>query len=298
MNQSAMNQFRYALIAGNGRFPFLVLEAARASDRPMLVAAIREEADPDLERLAAGFHWIGLGELSRLIDLLKSQGITHAVMAGQVKHARIFSSIRLDWRLLKLLGSLSQKNTDSLLGAVAGVLAEEGITLLDSTTFLKPLLAGAGVLSRRAPDAEECANIEYGLQVARALAQLDIGQTVVIAERACVAVEAMEGTDATIGRAASLSRGRPLSVVKVAKPAQDLRFDVPVIGPATVHIMRQAHATAISVESGKTLLLDREELLRLAEEAGVAIVGTPGEESTKEPTEENAAGKAAQSQEP
>ena len=292
MSQS--KEERYALIAGNGRFPFLVLEAARASGRPMLVAAIRQEADPALERLAAGFHWIGLGELSRLIDLLKSHGVTHAVMAGQVKHAQIFSSIRLDWRLLKLLGSLSQKNTDSLLGAVAGVLAEEGIALLDSTTFLKPLLAGAGVLSQRAPDAEECANIEYGLQVARALARLDIGQTVVIAERACVAVEAMEGTDATIGRAASLSRGRPLSVVKVAKPAQDLCFDVPVIGPATVRTMQQAHATAISVESGKTLLLDRQELLRLAEEAGVAIVGTPGEE----PTEKNAAGKAAQPQEP
>ena len=293
MNQSSMSQprqERYALIAGNGRFPFLVLEAARASGRPMLVAAIRQEADPGLERLAAGFHWIGLGELSRLIDLLRSQGVTHAVMAGQVKHAQIFSSIRPDWRLLKLLGSLSQKNTDALLGAVAGVLAKEGIALLDSTTFLKPLLAGAGVLSRRAPDAEECANIEYGLRVARVLARLDVGQTVVVAERACVAVEAMEGTDATILRAASLSHGRPLTVVKVAKPTQDLRFDVPVIGPATVHTMQRAHATALSVEVGKTLLLDRQELLRRAEEAGVAIVGTPGEENT--------AGDAAQPQAP
>ena len=291
---SKLSEGRYALIAGNGRFPFLVLEAARTSGRPMLVAAIRQEADPELERLAAGFHWIGLGELSRLIDLLKSQGITHAVMAGQVKHAQIFSSIRPDWRLLKLLGSLSKKNTDSLLGAVAGVLAEEGITLLDSTTFLKPLLAGVGVLSRRAPDAEECSNIEYGLQVARTLARLDIGQTVVVAERACVAVEAMEGTDATVLRAASLSRGRPLTVVKVAKPAQDLRFDVPVIGPATIRTMQQAHATALSVEAGKTLLLDRQELLRLAEEAGVAIVGTLGEEGG----EGSVAGEAAQSQTP
>jgi len=265
---------KYALIAGNGRFPFLVLEAARASGRPMLVAAIREEADPGLECLASGFYWIGLGELSRLIEILKSEGITHAVMAGQVKHSQIFSSIRPDWRLLKLLLSLPQKNTDALIGGVARVLAEEGITLLDSTTFLKPLLAGEGVLSRRGPNAEEAANIEYGLRVARELARLDIGQTVVIAERACVAAEAMEGTDAVILRAASLSRGRPLTVVKVARPGQDMRFDVPVIGPGTMETMRQAGATALSVEAGRTLLLEREELLRLANEFGIAIVGS------------------------
>ncbi len=271
-----MNE-RYALIAGNGRFPLLVLEAARASGRPMLVAAIREEAEPALESLAAGFHWIGLGELSRLIDLLKSHGITHAVMAGQVKHTQIFSGIRPDWRLLKLLAALPRKNTDSLLSALADVLAEEGITLLDSTAFLKPLLAGEGVLTRRAPNADECGDIEYGLRVARELARLDIGQTVVIAERACVAAEAMEGTDAVILRAASLSRGRPLTVVKVARPTQDMRFDVPVIGSSTVRTMQQAHATALSVEAGRTLLLDREELLRAADEAGLAIVGSAGE---------------------
>ncbi len=265
---------RYALIAGNGRFPFLVLEAARAAGRPMVVAAVRDEADPALEPLADGFHWIGLGELSKLIDLLKRESVTHAVMAGQVKHASIFSSIRPDWRLVKLLASLGRKNTDSLIGAVAAVLAEEGVTLLDSTAFLKPLLAGVGPLARRAPSPEEQADIEYGLRVARELARLDIGQTVVIAERACVAVEAMEGSDAAILRAASLSNGRPLTVVKVAKPSQDMRFDVPVIGPGTISTMRQAHATAISVEAGRTLLLDRDELLRLANEAGIAIMGT------------------------
>lgn len=266
---------RYALIAGNGRFPFLVLEAARASGRPMLVAAVREEADPELESLANGFHWIGLGQLSKLIDLFKREGVTHAVMAGQVKHTQIFSSIRPDWRLLKLLASLPGKNTDSLIGAVAGVLAEEGITLLDSTAFLKPMLAGDGVLTRRAPNDDERADIDYGLRVARELARLDIGQSVVIADRACVAVEAMEGTDAVILRAATLSRGRPLTVVKVAKPGQDMRFDVPVVGPSTAETMRKANATALSVEAGRTLLLDRDEFLRLADEAGLAVVGTP-----------------------
>jgi UDP-2,3-diacylglucosamine hydrolase len=267
---------RYALIAGNGRFPFLVLEAARASGRPMMVAAIREEADPALERLADGFHWIGIGELSKLIDLLKKNGVTQAVMAGQVKHTQIFSAIRPDWRLVKLLASLPRRNTDSLIGAVARVLADEGIELVDSTAFLKPLLAPAGPLTRRPPNAGEQGNIEYGLRVARELARLDIGQSVVIAERACVAVEAMEGTDAIIQRAATLSNGRPLTVVKVAKPNQDMRFDVPVIGPSTVRIMQQANATAISIEAGKTLLLDRDDLLRLADEAGIAITGTEG----------------------
>jgi DUF1009 family protein len=265
---------RYALIAGNGRFPFLVLEAARSSGRPMLVAAVREEADPALEGLADGFHWVGLGELSKLIELLKRERVTHAVMAGQVKHARILSSIRPDWRLMKLLASLPRRNTDALIGGVAKVLSEEGITLLDSTAFLKPLLAPPGTLTRRAPNADERANIEYGLGVARELARLDIGQTVVVAERACLAVEAMEGTDAVILRAAALSHGKPLTVVKVAKPSQDMRFDVPVVGPSTVRIMQQANATALSVEAGRTLLLDREDFLKLADEAGLAVVGS------------------------
>ncbi len=265
---------RYALIAGNGRFPFLVLEAARSSGRPMLVAAVREEADPTLEQLADGFHWVGIGELSKLIRIFKENGITHAVMAGQVKHAQIFSGIRPDWRLFKVLASLGRKNTDSLIGAIAQVLAGEGITIVDSTAFLQPLLAPEGVLTSRAPDDEESGNIEYGLRVATELARLDIGQTVVIADRACVAVEAMEGTDATILRAAALSRGKPLTVVKVAKPKQDMRFDVPVIGPSTMRTMSEAGATALSIQAGKTLLLDRDELLRVANDARIAIVGT------------------------
>lgn len=268
-----MNE-RYALIAGNGRFPFLVLEAARGSGHPMLVAAVRNEADPALEQLADGFHWIGIAELSKLIEILKKYNVTHAVMAGQVKHVSIFSALKPDWRLMKLLASLPSKNTDALIGAVARVLAEEGITLLDSTAFLTPLLAAEGLLTRRAPTEEERANIDYGLRIARELARLDIGQSVVISERACVAVEAMEGTDAIILRAASLSQGRPLTVVKVAKPGQDMRFDVPVIGPGTIRTMRQANATALSIEAGKTLLLDRDELLHLADEAGISIVGT------------------------
>lgn len=262
---------RYGVIAGNGRFPFLVLEAARGQGIPMAVAAIREEADPALEKLADSFHWVGLGELSRLIEVLKQERVTHAIMAGQVKHARIFSSLRPDWRLLKLLTSLKQKNTDSLIGAVAQVLAEEGITLLESTAFLEPFMAAPGVLTRRAPNEAERADIEYGRHVARELARLDLGQSVVICERACVAVEAMEGTDATVLRAASLAQGRPLTVVKVAKPGQDMRFDVPVVGPATIRTMQQARATALALDAGRTLLIDRDQLLRLADEADLAI---------------------------
>ncbi len=262
---------RYGLIAGNGRFPFLVLEAARGRGVPMVVAAIREEADATLAPLAASFHWIGLGELSKLIELFKKEGVTHAVMAGQVKHSQIFSSLRPDWRLLKVLMALKQKNTDSLIGAVAKVLAEEGITLTDSTAFLKNFMAPAGLLTRRALSESERADIEYGRRVARQLAAIDIGQSVVICECACVAVEAMEGTDAIIARAAALSQGRPLTVVKVAKPAQDMRFDVPNVGPGTILAMKAAGATALALDADRTLLLDRDEMLRLADEAGIAI---------------------------
>ena len=264
---------KYALIAGNGRFPLLVLEAAQGAGHEMVVVAVKEEAEPEIESRSRRCHWISLGELSRLIEILKQEGITHAVMAGQIKHAKIFSSIRPDWRLMKLLMSLKTKNTDALLGAVAGVLAEEGIELIDSTAFLEPLLAPEGQISRRALSEREAADVAYGHQVARALAAFDIGQSVVICERACVAVEAMEGTDATMLRAAQYSNGRPLTVVKVSKPKQDMRFDVPVIGPRTIVAMQQARATALAVDAGSTLLLDRDELLRAADSAEVAIVG-------------------------
>jgi DUF1009 family protein len=208
-----------------------------------------------------------------LIEILKTEKTTHAVMAGQIQHAKIFSSIRPDWRLVKLLMSLGTKNTDSLLGAVARVLAEEGIELVHSTAFLQPLLAPEGQLGRRAVDEREAADVAYGHGVARALAAFDIGQSVVICDRACVAVEAMEGTDAAVLRAAQFSNGRPLTVVKVSKPNQDMRFDVPVIGTRTITAMRQAHATALAIDAGRTLLLDRDELLRAADEANIAIAG-------------------------
>ncbi|MGD0860261.1 MAG: UDP-2,3-diacylglucosamine diphosphatase LpxI [Terracidiphilus sp.] len=279
---------KLGLIAGNGRFPFLLLDAARAQGLAVVVAAIREETDPEIDRRAAederiSIEWFSLGELSRLIEVFRREGVRRAVMAGQVKHKQIFSSIRPDWRLAKLLLNLRSRNTDMLLGAVAKVLGDEGIELIGSTAFLEPLLAQEGVLTARAPDDEERKNIEYGLGVARAVAGFDIGQTVVVAAQACVAVEAMEGTDAAIERAAQLMRSldddastleRRLTVVKVAKPQQDLRFDVPVIGVVTVETMIRAGASCLSVEAGRTLLFDREALVKRADEAGIAIVAT------------------------
>jgi DUF1009 family protein len=284
---------KLGLIAGNGRFPFLLLDAARAQGLAVVVAAIREETDPEIDRRAATdehitVHWLSLGELSRLIDLFRKEGVEKAVMAGQVKHKQIFSGIRPDWRLAKLLLNLRTRNTDMLLGAVAKVLGDEGIELIGSTAFLEPLLAQEGVLTARAPDDEERKNIEYGLGVARAVAGFDIGQTVVVAAQACVAVEAMEGTDAAIERAGQLMLSldddastlaptleRGLTVVKVAKPNQDMRFDVPVIGIATVETMIRAGASCLSVEAGRTLLFDREALLDRARQAGIAIVASP-----------------------
>ena len=280
---------KLGLIAGNGRFPFLLLDAARAQGLQVCVAAIKEETDAEIDRRAAEdkditVHWLSLGEFSKLIDTFHKEGVAKAVMAGQVKHKQIFSSIRPDWRLAKLLLNLSTRNTDMLLGAVAKVLGDEGIELISSTSFLEPLLAQEGVLTERAPDEDERKNIEYGLGVARAVAGFDIGQTVVVAAQACVAVEAMEGTDATIERAGRLMEsmegdastiGRRLTVVKVAKPNQDMRFDVPVIGLATIEAMMRAGASCLSIEAGRTLLFDRESLLERASRAGIAIVAAP-----------------------
>jgi UDP-2,3-diacylglucosamine hydrolase len=275
---------RLGLIAGNGKFPFLVLDAARAQGYDVVVAAIKEEAFPELEsKGAASVHWLSLGELSKLIDTFKAEGVTRAVMAGQVKHKQIFSAIKPDWRLAKLLLSLATRNTDSLLGAIAKALADEGIMLENSTALLEPLLAKTGVLSKRPPSERERRNIEYGRAVARRLAEYDIGQTVVIAEAACVAVEAMEGTDATIERAGELMRSlkldegesstlsRALTVVKIAKPKQDLRFDVPVIGVKTIETMVRAGASCLAVDAGRCLLLDGEAVTRAADEAGIAV---------------------------
>lgn len=261
----------WGLIAGNGDFPFLVLEGARSRGIEMTVIAIREEASAGLERVAKRLHWVSLGELSRTIDLLQKEGVKHAVMAGQVKHNKIFSSIRPDWKLAKLLLTLPSKNTDSLIGAVARVLEDEGIELVDSTKFLGPLLPQEGVLTKRAPDASESADIVYGHGVARQIAALDLGQMVVVRDLACVAIEAMEGTDETIERAARLTGGQRLVVVKVSKPRQDMRFDVPVIGLKTIEVMRRSNATALAIDARKTLLFDREALIRAADEAGIAI---------------------------
>jgi hypothetical protein len=271
MASSVENTGGWGLIAGNGDFPFLVLEGARSRGIEMAVIAIREEASPALERSAKRFHWISLGELSRGIDLLHQEGVSHAVMAGQVKHNKIFSSIRPDWRLAKLLIALPSKNTDSLIGAVARVLQDEGIELVDSTKFLGSLLPEAGVLTRRSPDPDEAADIEYGRGIARQIVALDLGQTVVVRDRACVAIEAMEGTDETIERAARIAGGQRLVVVKMSKRGQDMRFDVPVIGMKTIEVMRRANATALAVDAGRTLLFDREALIRAADEAGITI---------------------------
>ena len=280
------------LIAGNGRFPFLLLDAARAHNLTVVVAAIKEETDLEMNERAAHdphirVHWLSLGELSRLIETFQREGVARAVMAGQVKHKQIFSSIRPDWRLAKLLLSLRTRSTDMLLGAVAKVLGDEGIELISSTQYLEPLLAKEGLLTRRAPTVEEAKDIDYGRTVARAIAGYDLGQTVVIAAQACVAVEAMEGTDATIARAGELFRtleedgdssstlSRSLTVVKVAKPNQDMRFDVPVIGLATIETMRAAGATCLAIEAGRTLIFDRDAIVAAADRADISVIARP-----------------------
>jgi DUF1009 family protein len=273
MSQSANSGPRYAIIAGNGSFPFLVLEAARDQGIDPLVVAIKEEASPELSRKAREVHWLSLGEVAKLLELLRAERVERVVLAGQVKHAQLFSSIKADGLLRRALGSLHRKNTDALIGAFVRMLEGRGIKVVDSTLFLKPLLPEAGTLTRRAPDAGEQADIAYGREIAKKVAGLDIGQTIVVADRACVAVEAMEGTDATIERAATLSNGRRLVVVKVSKPHQDMRFDVPVVGPKTVQVMRRSNATTLAVDAGKTLLFERDRLLEEANESGIAIVG-------------------------
>jgi hypothetical protein len=277
----ASSNNKLGLIAGNGKFPFLVLDAARAQGFEVVVAAIKEEASPELEsRGAAAVHWLSLGELSKLIETFQKEGVSRAVMAGQVQHKQIFSSIKPDWRLAKLLLSLGTRNTDSLLGAVAKVLGDEGIVLESSTSLLEPLLAKAGVLTRRAPNEQEQKNIAYGREVARQLAEYDIGQTVVIADGACVAVEAMEGTDATIERAGRLmgtlagdasTLSRALTVVKIAKPKQDMRFDVPVIGVKTIETMQRSGASCLAIDAGRCLLLDGDAVLQAADAVGITV---------------------------
>ena len=278
------NQQKLGIIAGNGKFPFLVLEAAKSQGIEVVVAAIKEETSPDIEqRGAASVHWLSLGELSKLIETFQREGISRAIMAGQVKHKQIFSSIKPDWRLAKVLLSLTARNTDSLLGAIARVLESEGITLMSSTTLLEPMLADEGVLTSRPPSDTEQTNITYGRAVAQHLSRFDIGQTVVIAEAACVAVEAMEGTDATILRAGELMKSpslgkesstfsRALTVIKVAKPNQDMRFDVPVVGIRTIETMKQAGATCLALDAGRCLMFDKSAVIAAANDTGICIV--------------------------
>lgn len=263
------------LIAGNGRFPILALETARELGVEVIAIGIHEEAAPEIATLAVRTHWVSLGALGKLIDICKSEGITELMMAGQVKHVSIFSSIRPDWRLAKLLMTLKEKNTEALIGGVARILADEGIRLVDSTLLLKPLLAGLGVLSKRRPSADEEKEIRYGRNIANALAGYDVGQSVVICDRACVALEAMEGTDAMLRRAAALVNGRPMRLIKSSRRRQHMLWDVPVAGLQTIEVMRETQTTILACDAGRTLFLDKEQLLAKANEYGIAIVGHP-----------------------
>jgi DUF1009 family protein len=264
---------KYGMIAGNGRFPLLALETARRDGHEISVVAIENEASPELERLAASFHWVNIGQLGKIIETFKREGVREVMMTGQVKHVSIFSDVKPDWRLFKLLTSLKEKNTASLIAGVQKVLEEEGITLVDSTRLLKDLLAPRGVLTRRKPDKEEEADIRYGRRIASILATADIGQSVAISEKACVAAEAMEGTDAMLRRAASLVNGRPLRLVKASSGRGHLLFDVPVAGITTIETMVETKTTAMAVDAQRTLLLDRDQMIERADAAGIAIVG-------------------------
>lgn len=265
----------YGLIAGNGRFPRMVLEAARDQNIPVIVAAIREETEPEIESLGFPVHWLGLGQLGKLIRVFKAAGVRKAIMAGQVRHAQIFGPSLPDLTMIRMLASLKKKNTDSLIGGVARVLEEAGIVLVDSTTLLKTCMATEGPLTRRGLTARELADVEYGRPIALKIATMDIGQTVVVRERAIVAVEAMEGTDAVIRRAGELARRERLTVIKVSKPGQDMRFDVPVVGIPTIEKMIEAGATALALDAHRTLIFDRKEFLGLADKNDIAVVGYP-----------------------
>jgi DUF1009 family protein len=267
---------KYGLIAGNGKFPFLVIEGAKKQGASLSVVAIREETDKRIEEVADKLIWVGIGQLGKMISFFKREGVRQAIMAGQVKHVQIFSGALPDLRMLKMLFGLKQRNTDSLIGAVAAELAKDDIELIDSTYFIQDRLAQAGVLTRRKPDSTEQGNIEYGLQIAGEIARLDLGQTIVVRAKACVAIEAMEGTDAVIKRAGELAKGK-LTVVKVAKPNQDMRFDVPVVGVPTVQAMSDAGATCLCLTAGKTLIFDKEEMLALADEKKIAVVAVAPE---------------------
>jgi UDP-2,3-diacylglucosamine hydrolase len=275
------SRMKLGLIAGNGRFPFLVLDAARSMGHEVTVVAIREEASKDLEAAAAttgppaSVHWISLGQLGGWLKIFNQAGVTRAVMAGQVKHTKIFGGIVPDMTALSVLTRLKSRNTDAIIAAVADVMRDHGVELIDSTALLQPMLASEGVMGQRGPTADEQKNLEFGYRMADAIAGLDIGQTIAVKHQAVVAVEAMEGTDETIARAGHLA-GPGVVIVKVAKPGQDMRFDVPVVGLATIQAMRHAGATLISLDAGRTLMFERATLLTSADEAGIAVIGRAG----------------------
>lgn len=264
---------KYGLIAGNGQFPFLVVEGARKMGASLSVIAIKEETDKRIDEVVDTVQWVNIGQLGKMIDFFKNQGVEKAIMAGQVKHVQIFSGAVPDMRMLKMLWNLPKRNTDSLIGGVANEMASEGIELIDSTFFIQDHLAPKGPLTKRTPSDIEQQNIDYGLHIASEIARLDLGQTIVVRAKACVAIEAMEGTDATIRRAGELANGK-LTVVKVAKPDQDMRFDVPVIGVPTIEVMAAAGATCLSITAGKTLIFDRETTVKLAEKHKITVVGS------------------------
>lgn len=273
-----LSHTKYGLIAGNGRFPLLVLDTAQKLGHRVVVVAIEGEASRQIEQVGAPVHWITIAQLGKLIDILKREGVREVMMAGQVKHVSIFSSLTPDWRLFKLLASLKEKNTAALIGGVQKVLRDEGIELVDSTRLLKPLLASVGVMTKRKPSKEEEVDIRYGRKIARVLASADIGQSVAISEKACVAAEAMEGTDAMLRRAASLSAGRPLRLVKASSGRAHMLFDVPVVGPGTIQTMLETGTTALAIDADRTLLLDRFDMLERADAAGITIVAHAAEE--------------------
>lgn len=266
---------RFGLIAGNGQFPLLALQAARQAGDEVVAFGIREEASEEIEAFAARTHWISLGQLGKLIELCRREGISQVMMAGQVKHGQIFSRIRPDWKLVKVLASLASQNTDSLIGGVIRALEAEGIQLVDSTLLLKTMLAGEGIQTRRTPTKEERANLDYGRRIAAALSQVDVGQSVAVCDRACVALEAMEGTDAMLRRAAALVEGRTLCLVKGSRRRRHLLFDVPVLGMASIPVLEETRTTAIAVDTGRTLLLEKEDFLRALDRIGVTLVGEP-----------------------
>ena len=264
---------KYGLIAGNGQFPFLVVEGARKAGANLAVVAIKEETDKKIDEVADDVQWVSVGQLGKMINFFKKHGVEKAIMAGQVKHVQIFSGSVPDMRMLKMLWNLPKRNTDSLIGGVADEMASEGIELIDSTFFIQDHLAPQGPITKRSPTDIEHENIDYGLHIASEIARLDLGQTIVVRAKACVAIEAMEGTDAAIKRAGELANGK-LTVVKVAKPDQDMRFDVPVIGVPTIEVMAAAGATCISITAGRTLIFDREKTITLAEKQKISIVGS------------------------